>query len=67
MLFMMRDTWDVNALPCSLCGIITLLYSALLRVPCSCICNSMTLWGWRPTFWVALMPLVPCLMLLKTH
>ena len=67
MLFMMRNTWFLNALPCSLCGIVILLCSALLRVPCSCLCGSKTLWGWHTTLWIVLMPLVPCLMLLMTH
>ena len=40
MLFMMRDIWSLNALPCSLCGIITLLCSALLR-------STMQLFMWQ--------------------
>ena len=45
MLFMMRDIWSLNALPYRLCGIVTLLYLALQKVPCSCLCGSVTKGG----------------------
>ena len=51
MLFMTRDMWSLKVMPCSLCGFVTLLCSALLGVPCSCLCScsysskKLPLWG----------------------
>ena len=65
--FLMRDTWSLNALPCSLCAIGSLLCLALRRC-------TMQLFIWHHVnvgvahyFMDCLMFLVPCPMLLMMH
>ena len=64
MLFMMRGTLCLIALPYSARRIGTLPYSVLPKTPCSSSCGSVTPWGWRSTAWTVLVCLLPCLMLL---
>ena len=49
---MVRGTLCLSALPCSVCGIGTLPCSVLLKTPCRCLCDSVTLWGWHTTSWI---------------
>ena len=64
MLYMMRGTFCLNALPCRLSGTAILPCLALLRAACSYSCGRLILWGSHISSWIVLTSLGQRLMIM---